>query len=46
MVIIVTGNHLDHTEKIPKVVLMTGTIDVSDPHSDISGPTSGRASDV
>jgi len=41
---IVTGNHLDHAEKIPKVAQTTGTIDVFDPHSGISGPTSQRAS--
>jgi len=29
--LIVTGNHLDHAEKIPKVAQMTGTIDVFDP---------------
>jgi hypothetical protein len=39
-----TGNHLDHAKKIPEVVQMTGTIDVFDPHSDISGPTLRRAS--
>jgi len=31
-------------EKIPKVAQTTGTIDVFDPRSDISGPTSRRAS--
>ena len=40
---IVTENHLDHAEKIPKVAQTTGTVDV-DPHSGISGPTSWRAS--
>jgi len=41
---IATGNHLDHAEKILKVSQMTGTIDVFDPRSGISGPTSRRAS--
>jgi len=41
---IVTGNHLDHAEKIPKVAQMPGTIDVFDPRSGILGPTSWRAS--
>ena len=41
---IVTGSNLDHTEKIPKVVQTTGTVDVFDLHSDISEPTSRRAS--
>ena len=41
---IVTGNHLDRAEKIPKVAQETGTIDVFDPHSGISGPISRRAS--
>jgi len=41
---IATGNHLDPTEKIPKVAQTTGTIDVFDPHSGISGPTSWRSS--
>jgi len=27
-----TGNHLDRTEKIPKVAQMSGTVDVFDPH--------------
>ena len=39
-----TGNHLDRAEKIPKVAEATGTVDFSDPHSGISGPTSWRAS--
>ena len=39
---IATGNHLDRAEKIPKVAQMTGTVDVSDPRSGISGPTSRR----
>ena len=41
---IATGNHLDRAEKIPNVVQMTGTVDVFDPRSGISGPTSRRAS--
>jgi len=41
---ITIGNHLDRVEKIPKVAQKTGTIDVFDPCSDISGPTLRRAS--
>ena len=41
---IATGNHLDRAEKIPKVAQTNGTVDVSDPLSGISGPTSRRAS--
>jgi len=41
---IATGNHLDRAEKIPKVAQTTGTIDVFNPLSGISGPTSRRAS--
>jgi len=41
---IATGNHLDHTEKLPKVAHTTGTVDVFDPRSGISGPISRRAS--
>jgi len=41
---IATGNHLDGAEKIPNVAQTTGTIDVFDPHSGISGPTLWRAS--
>ena len=41
---IATGNHLDRAEKIPKVAQTTGTVDVFDPISDISGPTWRRAS--
>jgi len=41
---VATRNHLDRTEKVPKVAQMTGTIDIFDPHSGISGPTSWRAS--
>ena len=39
-----TGNHLHRAEKIPKVAQTTGTVDVFDPRSGISGPTSRRAS--
>ena len=41
---IATGNHLNPTEKIPKSAQATGTVDVLDPRSSISGPTSQRAS--
>jgi len=41
---IVTGNHLDRAEKIPKFAQTTGIVDVCDPRSGISGPTSRRAS--
>jgi len=41
---IATGNQLDLAEKIPKVAQTTGTVDVFDPRSGISGPTSRRAS--
>ena len=41
---IATGNHLDRAEKIPNVAQPTGTVDVCDPRSGISGPTSRRAS--
>jgi len=41
---IATGNHLDRAEKIPKVPQTTGTVEVFDPRSGISGPTSRRAS--
>jgi len=43
---IATGNHLDRVEKNPKVAQMTVTVDVFDPCSGISGPTSPRASHV
>jgi hypothetical protein len=33
---IVTENHLDHAEKIPKVAQTTGTVDFFDPRSGIS----------
>jgi len=39
---ITTGNHLDHTEKIPKVAQMTGTIDIFDPHSAFRDPLCGE----
>jgi len=41
---IMTGNHLDRAEKIPKVAQTTGTIDVSDLRAGILGPTSWRVS--
>ena len=41
---IVTGNHLDRAEKIAKVAQTTGTVDVFDRRSGISGPTSRTAS--
>ena len=41
---IATGNNLDRVEEIPKVAQTTGTVDVFDPRSGISGPTSRRAS--
>ena len=41
---IATGNYLERAEKNPKVAQTTGTVDVFDPRSDISGPTSWRAS--
>jgi len=41
---IATGNHLDCAEKIPKVPQTIGTVDVFDPRSGISGPTSWTAS--
>ena len=37
---IATVNHLDRGEKIPKVAQTTGTVDVFEPRSGISGPTS------
>ena len=42
--LISTGNHLDRDEKIPNFVQTTGTVDVFDTRSGISGPTSRRAS--
>jgi len=41
---IATGNHLDRAEKISEVAQTTDTVDVFDPRSGISGPTSRRAS--
>jgi len=41
---IAAGNHLNEAEKIPKFAETTGTVDVFDPLSGISGPTSRRAS--
>jgi len=41
---IATGNHLDRAEKIPKFAQTTGTVDVFDPLSGTSEPTSRRAS--
>ena len=41
---IATGSHLNRAEKIPKVAQATGTVDVFDSRSGISGPTSRRAS--
>jgi hypothetical protein len=41
---IMTGNHLDCAEKIPKVAQMTGNIDVFDLRLGILGPTSRRTS--
>jgi hypothetical protein len=35
---IATGYHLDHAENISKSAQTTGTIDVFDPRSGISGP--------
>ena len=40
---IATGNHLDRAEKIPKVAQTNGTVDIFDPRSGNSGPTSRRA---
>ena len=37
---IATGNHLDRPENIPKNAQTTGTVDVFDARSGISGPTS------
>ena len=38
---IATGNNLVRAEKIPKFSQTTATVDVFDPRSGISGPTSG-----
>jgi hypothetical protein len=37
---ITTGNHVDRNEKIPNVAQTTGSVDVFDMRSGISGPTS------
>jgi len=39
-----TRNHLDRAAEIPNIAQTTGTVDVFDPRSGISGPTSRRAS--
>jgi len=39
-----TGTRLDRTKKIPEFAQMTGTNEVFDLHSGISGPISRRAS--
>ena len=41
---IVTRNHVDRAEKIPKSAQTTDSVGVFDPRSGISGPTSRRAS--
>ena len=41
---IATGSCLDRAEKITNIAQTTGTVDVFDPRSGISGPTSRRAS--
>ena len=41
---IATGNYLNRTEKTPKVAQTTDSVDIFDPRSGISGPTSRRAS--
>jgi len=41
---IATGIHLDRAEKIANFAQTTGTVDVFDTRSGISGPTSRRAS--
>ena len=41
---VATENHLDRAVKSPKVVPTNGTVDVFDPRSGISGPTSPRTS--
>jgi len=43
---IATGNDLDRAEKTPKVAQTTDTVDIFDPRSGISRPTSRRASHV
>ena len=39
----IATDYLDRAERIPKVAQTTGTFDVFDPSSSISGPTSRRA---
>jgi len=39
---ILTANHLYHAKKIAKVAQMSGTVDVFDLRSGVSGPTSQR----
>ena len=41
---IATGNYLDHAQKIPTVAQTTGTIEIFDLCSGISGPTLRRVS--
>jgi len=41
---IATGIRLGRAEKIPKFAQTTGAVDIFDPRSGISGPTSRRAS--
>ena len=41
---IATGNYLDRAEKIPNFAQIAGSVNVFDPRSGISGPTSRRAS--
>ena len=43
---IATGNHLGRAEKIPKFAQTTGTADVFDPLSGISGELHGELSHV
>ena len=40
-----TGKYLDRAEKIPNFAQTIGTVDIFDPRSGISGPTSRRASE-
>jgi len=42
---IATRNHLDRSEKISKFAQTTGTVEVFDPRSGTSGPTSRRVSE-
>jgi len=41
---ITTRNYLDRAEKVPKVAQTTGTVDIFETRSGVSGPTSRRAS--